>query len=70
MSETLTCPMCGTQFVPHENGVCTACPLNGNCRLLACCPNCGYEVVNPRESRLARWAGRLVRGVKGTQAID
>lgn len=61
MSDTLTCPMCGTRFVPRSGGACAGCPLNGGCRLLACCPACGYEVVDARESRLARWVGRLLR---------
>ncbi|RME62911.1 MAG: hypothetical protein D6790_05555, partial [Caldilineae bacterium] len=32
--------------------------MNRNCRVLACCPQCGYEVVNPDGSRLARWLNR------------
>ncbi|RMF40825.1 MAG: hypothetical protein D6755_13105 [Anaerolineae bacterium] len=53
--------MCGMRFTPHAEGACAGCPLNGGCRLLACCPNCGYEVVDTRESLLARWAGKLLR---------
>ncbi len=59
MSAELVCPMCGTRFTPRSAGVCASCPLNGGCELLACCPRCGYEVVNPQASRLVQWVRRI-----------
>jgi len=59
MNTALLCPMCGMRFSPRSAGVCAACPLNGGCELLACCPRCGYEVVNPQASRLVQWVQRL-----------
>ena len=63
MNEKITCPMCGHEFEPYAGGVCAQCPLNKKCTVLACCPYCGYEVVNPRGSRLARWLNRRLPGL-------
>lgn len=56
---SLRCPLCGTVFDPTAQAACSSCPLKGGCTLV-CCPNCGYTTVNPEESRLARWAERLI----------
>lgn len=56
----ITCPMCGFHFDPAVNRSCTSCPLQPGCQLV-CCPNCGYEAVDPDRSTLARTANRLFR---------
>ncbi len=63
MNTTIACPMCGHRFAPHQQGVCSQCPLNSNCRVLACCPRCGYEVINPDGSLIARWLNRKFTGL-------
>ena len=54
---SITCSMCGHHFNPAEHIACAACPLQGGCQLV-CCPACGYEMVDPSRSGLAR----LVKG--------
>lgn len=59
MAETVfLCPVCGHRFDPVVHGACCACPLHQGCNLL-CCPDCGYQTVDPTRSRLARWWGSL-----------
>jgi hypothetical protein len=62
----LTCPMCGTQFDPEQHRSCQACPLQRGCQL-ACCPNCGFEMVNVQKSALARLAARWLKPASGQQ---
>ena len=59
--EMLTCGMCGQTFNPAEHAACTACPLAANCSLV-CCPQCGYEMVDPGRSTLARLFKRWLPG--------
>jgi Fe2+ transport system protein FeoA len=63
------CPLCGHSFNPSAHGGCVSCPLHAGCRLV-CCPNCGHSTVDPRDSRLARWAmAALARlGARGGSA--
>jgi Fe2+ transport system protein FeoA len=49
----IQCPMCGQSFDPDQHIGCEACPLNSGCTLV-CCPACGYQTVNPHNSKLAR----------------
>lgn len=56
----IICAMCGFRFDPATHLSCTACPLHSGCQL-ACCPNCGYDDVDPNQSVLARFVGRLFR---------
>ncbi len=53
----VTCPMCGYRYDPKEHTGCASCPLNRGCQLV-CCPNCGFETVDPERSVLARFARR------------
>lgn len=62
----VTCPMCGTQFDPEQHISCQACPLQSGCQL-ACCPNCGFEMVNVQKSRLARLAARWLKPADSQQ---
>ena len=55
----ITCPMCGHTFDPDEHAACKACPLQKGCQLV-CCPVCGYEMVNPQQSILARLVMNLL----------
>ncbi len=59
MDPTMTCSMCGVSFDPAEHIACRACPVQKGC-LLVCCPACGFEMVDPQRSVLARLALRLV----------
>lgn len=65
-----TCPRCGAPLQPtsdaegaaegvHPEGGCGSCSQAGGCALLVC-PNCGYDVPNPRRSPLAYHLSRLV----------
>jgi Fe2+ transport system protein FeoA len=54
----ITCSMCGQVFDAAAHTACQSCPLNKGCQLV-CCPACGFETVDPSQSRLARWAGRF-----------
>jgi Fe2+ transport system protein FeoA len=68
---SFSCPLCGYAFDPATNAGCASCPLHSGCQIV-CCPNCGHSTVDPRESRLARWAtallGRLGVGGAGPAA--
>jgi hypothetical protein len=64
----LTCPMCGTKFDPDQHVSCQSCPLQKGCQL-ACCPNCGFELVNVQRSVLARLAARWLKQA-GSQDPD
>jgi Fe2+ transport system protein FeoA len=55
----ITCSMCGHVFEATTNTACRECPLQKGCQLV-CCPACGFETVDPSQSRLARWAGRIL----------
>ena len=45
--------MCGGGFDPDQHLACQACPMNSGCDLV-CCPNCGYQTVDPGRSKLVR----------------
>jgi rubredoxin len=57
---TITCSMCQHVFDPNGNETCLNCPLHSNCQLVRC-PACGFETVDPRQSRLARLAAHLFK---------
>jgi DNA-directed RNA polymerase subunit RPC12/RpoP len=59
----ITCSMCGTRFDPNEHAGCPSCPLQSNCQL-ACCPNCGYQMILAERSVLARLARRFLPKVE------
>lgn len=61
---SFSCPLCGHAFDPAANGGCASCPLSGGCRII-CCPNCGHSTVDPRSSRLARWAEAAIGRMAG-----
>ncbi len=64
----LTCAMCGQRFDPAQAVACQGCPLQKGCQLVRC-PACGFEMVDPRRSTLARLAQRLfVKETKTTEA--
>jgi len=54
----ITCAMCGHTFNPAQHRGCAACPLQSGCQL-ACCPNCGFEAVDPSQSVLASAFAKL-----------
>lgn len=53
--EAITCPMCGFRFDPRQQAACGACPLQKGCQLV-CCPACGYQTIEARQTRLGRLA--------------
>lgn len=55
----ITCPMCAFEFDPAGYSACSSCPLQPGCQLV-CCPNCGYELVDVRASKLANAAQVLM----------
>jgi hypothetical protein len=55
--EMVICTMCGHRFDPAAHVACRSCPLQSGCQL-TCCPACGFEMVNPDRSILARLALR------------
>lgn len=55
----IICSMCGHAFNPAAHVRCTECPLKKGC-LLICCPQCGYETVDIKQSSLARHASQLL----------
>jgi len=57
-SRWITCPMCGQVFDAAAHAACRSCPFNQGCQLV-CCPACGFETIDPSQSRLVRWAGRV-----------
>lgn len=54
----VSCPMCGHRFDASNHPSCSSCPLNKGCNMV-CCPNCGYNSIDPRQSKLARLAAGL-----------
>jgi hypothetical protein len=65
---TLTCTMCGHTFDPSGHAACGACPLQRGCQLV-CCPACGFEMVNPDRSALARLAARFFKKEEKSRSI-
>ena len=53
----MRCQLCGYEFDPARLACHAECPLGRHCNLI-CCPNCGYQVVNEAESRLAKLVRR------------
>jgi hypothetical protein len=60
------CSMCGQLFDPDQYLGCQACPLNPGCNLV-CCPNCGYQTVDPRRSTIVRLS-RLLSARKSSKS--
>jgi len=58
----MKCPLCGFEFDPEEARACNQCPLQRACTMI-CCPHCGYQMVDVRGLRVARWLERVL-GVK------
>jgi hypothetical protein len=57
--EPMRCALCGHEFEPNAQ-TCAGCPLAAvqGCNLV-CCPNCGYQVVDERQSSLVQWLRRV-----------
>jgi hypothetical protein len=62
----IECPLCGHRYNSQEHIACEGCPLNRTCQV-SCCPNCGYETVDPQKSSLARLAARWLPLRKNSQ---
>jgi rubredoxin len=67
--ELITCTMCGHRFDPAVHQTCGSCPLQRGCQLV-CCPACGFEMVNPERSLLARLAKRWLSPAKDIFTTD
>ncbi|MEW6582244.1 MAG: hypothetical protein AB1416_05750 [Actinomycetota bacterium] len=60
----MTCALCGHLFDPQANAACPSCPLHGGC-LLACCPQCGHDTVDPAGSALVALGARIAARARG-----
>ena len=56
--QLLTCPLCGHRFDAAGHVACNSCPLQRGCQMV-CCPECGYQTVDPHKSLFARLAQTL-----------
>ncbi|MBP7692300.1 MAG: hypothetical protein KA764_10300 [Anaerolineales bacterium] len=54
------CPLCQAEFDDTQSACHAGCPLAAlqGCHLI-CCPHCGYQQVDERQSNLARALRRL-----------
>jgi hypothetical protein len=61
----ITCPLCSFEFDESAMMCVAACPLAAvqGCNIL-CCPNCGYQMVDERKSRMARLLRRALEVVE------
>jgi hypothetical protein len=55
---SIVCAMCGHSFDPAGHASCQSCPIKKGCTLV-CCPVCGFETVDPSQSKLAQFAASL-----------
>jgi hypothetical protein len=65
-SQEIKCSMCGHHYDPDQHLACQSCPMHANCSLV-CCPKCGYQTVNQRNSFLVRLTRSLSRHRKRTR---
>jgi hypothetical protein len=54
----IECSLCGYSYNPEQHIACQSCPVHSNCNLV-CCPECGYQTVDPQGSLLVRLASFL-----------
>jgi Fe2+ transport system protein FeoA len=54
----VVCPMCGSRFDPAQTSRCDTCPMHKGCALV-CCPECGYNTVDPRRSQIVGVGSKL-----------
>jgi hypothetical protein len=66
--DLITCSLCGHSFRPSEHPACPSCPLKPRCQLV-CCPNCGFEMVDVNQSRLAQLFSSLLKKSKNPDAL-
>ncbi len=61
------CPLCGSEFDETDRSCAAKCPMASlqGCHLV-CCPNCGYQMVDEKQSGIAR----LLRKILPEQARD
>jgi hypothetical protein len=57
------CPLCGSVLEAGDESSCTTCPLHSAC-VMICCPTCGYTMVSPDHSYVARGALRFARALR------
>lgn len=67
--QALTCPMCGHSFDPLANLACPSCPINSSCTL-TCCPQCGYETVNPDRSTVVNLLRKFSARIRPDKVSD
>ncbi len=56
--QAIHCPLCSFEFLPVGDACHTGCPMSGHCHMI-CCPNCGYQMVDAAQSRLASFLRKL-----------
>jgi Fe2+ transport system protein FeoA len=67
--QAIHCPLCSFEFLPVGDACHTGCPLSGHCHMI-CCPNCGYQMVDAAQSKLARWLRKLWPARKAAPAQE
>ena len=55
----IQCPMCSHRYFSQDHLGCQSCPVNKDCSLV-CCPACGYQTINARKSKFARFVQSLL----------
>ncbi len=54
----MICPLCGFEYDETQLVCHVACPMASGCAII-CCPNCGYQMVDEKKSRLAKLLRQL-----------
>ena len=60
----MNCSLCGYQFDKDALMCHARCPLAEGCHII-CCPNCGYQVVDERQSSTIKLFQKLKERVTG-----
>jgi predicted Zn-ribbon and HTH transcriptional regulator len=54
----MKCELCGFEFDERTLVCHVRCPMAAGCAII-CCPNCGYQAVDARQSQAAHWLERM-----------
>jgi Fe2+ transport system protein FeoA len=55
----MRCPLCSYEFDETQMSCHASCAFNEQCAII-CCPNCGYQVVDTSQSKLAQALQRML----------
>lgn len=65
----MQCPLCGTTFDASALTCHSSCAFNKACAVV-CCPNCGYQMVDEAQSRLANILRRILASRRRASGAD